>query len=142
MVHGDTVPASVHQIFYFCFASICFHFDFLKEVLHEKNKLCASHFFTHIPVEMKAAATVKYLWNWTETMPTFTGLPPHITILANFQTLMVKMESTKDAILSGLMAELVRMRIGSQSHFDKEDILTSMTTMHNELLKKGGHLHA
>lgn len=29
MVHGDTVPASVHHIFYFCFASICFHLDFL-----------------------------------------------------------------------------------------------------------------
>ena len=129
MVHGDTVPASVHHIFYFCFASICFHSDFLKEVLHEKNKLRASHFFTHIPVEMKAAATVKYPWNQTETTPTFTGLPPHITILANFQTLMVEMESTKDAILSGLIAELDRRRIGSQSHFDKEEILASMTTM-------------
>ncbi len=63
MVHRDTVPASVHHIFYFCFASICFRLDFLKEVLHEKNKLRASHFFTHIPVEMKAAATVKYRWN-------------------------------------------------------------------------------
>jgi hypothetical protein len=108
----------------------------LKEVLHEKNKLRASHFFTHIPVEMKAAATVKYPWNQTETTPTFTGLPPHITILANFQTLMVEMESTKDAILSGLIAELDRRRIGSQSHFDKGEILASMTTMHNELLKK------
>ena len=85
---------------------------------------------------MKAAATAKYPWNQTETTPTFTGLPPHITILANFQTLMVEMESTKDAILSGLIAELDRRRIGSQSHFDKEEILASMTTMHNELLKK------
>jgi hypothetical protein len=87
----------------------------LKEVLHEKNKLRASHFFTHIPVEMKAAATVKYPWNQTETTPTFTGLPPHITILANFQTLMVEMESTKDAILSGLIAELDRRRTGGAS---------------------------
>ena len=78
---------------------------------------------------MKAAATVKYPWNQTETTPTFTGLPPHITILANFQTLMVEMESTKDAILSGLIAELDRRRISSQSHFDKEEILASMTTM-------------
>ena len=85
---------------------------------------------------MKATATVKYLWIWTETTPTFTGLPLHITILANFQTLMVEMESTKDAILSGLIAELDRRRIGSQSHFDKEEILASMTTTHNELLKK------
>ena len=85
---------------------------------------------------MKATATVKYPWNRTEITPIFTGLPPHITILANFQTLMVEMVSTKDAILNGLIAELDRRRIGSQSHFDKEEILASMTTMHNELLKK------
>jgi hypothetical protein len=48
MVHGKSVSASVHCIFYFCFAPLCFHFDFLKQVLHTKNKLQASHFFTHI----------------------------------------------------------------------------------------------
>jgi hypothetical protein len=52
MVCGKSVPASVHRIFYFCFASLCFHFDFLKQVLHKKNKLQASHFFTHIPIEI------------------------------------------------------------------------------------------
>ena len=30
MVCGKSVPASVHRTFYFCFALLCFHFDFLK----------------------------------------------------------------------------------------------------------------
>jgi hypothetical protein len=34
MVCGDRVPASVHHIFFFCFASLCFHFDYLSAVLH------------------------------------------------------------------------------------------------------------
>ena len=136
MVHGESVSASVHRIFYFCFASLCFHFDFLKQVLHAKNKLQASHFFTHIPVEMKAAAKVKYPWNRTESTPTHTGIPPHIAILSNFEQLKLEMESTKNHILSGVEAELDRRRIGSQSHFDKEEILSRMMSLHTELLKK------
>jgi hypothetical protein len=108
----------------------------LKQVLHEKNKLQTSHFFTHILIEIEAAATVKYPWNWTEATPTHTGLPLHITILANFEQLMIEMESTKNAILSGVEAELDRRRIGSQSHFNKEEILSWIASMHTELLKK------
>jgi hypothetical protein len=116
--------------FLLCFASLCFHFDFLKQVLHKKNKLQASHFFTHIPIEIKAKATVKYPWNWMEATPTHTDLPPHITILANFEQLMIEMEFTKNAILSGVEADLDRRCIGSQSHLDKEEILSWIASMH------------
>jgi hypothetical protein len=98
--------------------------------------LQVSHFFTHIPIEIKAAATVKYPWNQTEATSTHTGLPLHITILENFEQLMIEMESTKNAILSGVEAELDRRRIGSQSHFNKEEILSWIASMHTKLLKK------
>ncbi len=71
-----------------------------------------------------------------ETMPTGTSLPLHITILANFQQLIIEMESTKTAILSGVEVELDRRWIGSQSHFDKEEILARMLSLHTKLLKK------
>jgi hypothetical protein len=136
MVCGKSVPVSVHHIFYFCFALLCYHFDFLKQDLHKKNKLQASHFFTHIPIKIKATATVKYQWNQTEETPTHTGLPPHITILANFKQLMIEMESMKNAILSGVEAELDRRHIGTQSQFDKEEILSRIASMHTKLPKK------
>jgi hypothetical protein len=136
MVRGEFVSASVHRIFYFCFASLCFHADFLKRVLHDRSKLRASHFFTHIPLDIQSAATVKYPWTSTQATPTLTGLPPHITILANFERMIAEMETTKNAILAGVEAELDRRRIGSQSHFDKQEILDAMMTMHTEVLKK------
>ena len=136
MVHGEFVLASVHRVFYFCFASLWFHFDFLKQVLHDRNKLRASHFFTHIPIEIQAAATVKYPWTSTAATPTLTGLPPHITILANFESMRIEMELTKNAIIACVAEELDRRRIGSQSHFDKQEIIDAMTTMHTEVLKK------
>ena len=136
MVRGDRVPASVHHIFLFCFASLCFHFDYLAGVLHPMNKLQASHFFNNIPNYARDAATVKYPWNKTDATPTLTGLPPHITILANFEQLRLDMAAAREAILNGVEAELDRRRIGLQSHFDKEEILDRMNALHNELLKK------
>jgi hypothetical protein len=85
---------------------------------------------------MKAAATVKYPWNWTESTPTHTSIPPHIAILSSFEQLKIEMESTKNHILSGMETELDRRRIGSQSHFNKEEILLRMLSLHTELLKK------
>ena len=85
---------------------------------------------------MKNAATVKYPWTKTEATPTLTGLPPHITILANFEKLRVELEASKVAILSGVEAELDKRRIGSQSHFNKEEILERMLGLHNELLRR------
>jgi hypothetical protein len=49
---------------------------------------------------------------------------------------MIEIESTMTAILSGVEAELDRRRIGSQSHFGKEEILARMLSLHTELLKK------
>ena len=46
------------------------------------------------------------------------------------------METTKNSILAGVEAELDRRRIGSQSHFDKQEILDAMLTMHTEVFKK------
>jgi hypothetical protein len=49
---------------------------------------------------------------------------------------MIKMESTKNAILSGVEARLDRRCIGTQSQFDKEEILSRIVFMHTELPKK------
>ncbi len=49
---------------------------------------------------------------------------------------MIEMESTKSTILSGVEVDSDRRRIGSQSHFDGEEILSWIASMHTELLKK------
>ena len=84
---------------------------------------------------MQGAAAVKYPWNKTEATPTLTGLPPHITILANFEKLKIDMERSKDIILKGAKKKLNKRCIGLQSHFDKEEILAWMLLLHRKLLK-------
>ena len=68
------------------------------------NKLQASHFFNNIPNYARDAATVKYPWNKTDATPTLTGLPPHITILANFEQLRLDMAAAREAILNGVVS--------------------------------------
>jgi hypothetical protein len=43
---------------------------------------------------------------------------------------------SRDVILKGVETELDRKHIGSQSHFDKEEIISIMLLLHNELLTK------
>jgi hypothetical protein len=70
------------------------------------------HFFNHIPSWTKDAATVKYYWTKIEATPTLTGLPPHITIWANFEMLRVELETFKVTILTGVEAEPDKRCIG------------------------------
>ncbi len=88
-VGGHGIRGEIFQLLYFCFASLCYHFDFLVEVLPKRNKLQASPFFTHIPNYAREAATIRFPWNKTASTPSFTGLPPHVSILAQIESLKV-----------------------------------------------------
>ncbi len=56
--------------------------------------------------------------------------------MANYEQLKIEMEETKNAIFSGVEAELNKRHIGSQSYFEKEEIISRMLLLHNNLLKK------
>ncbi len=49
---------------------------------------------------------------------------------------MAEMKSTKNDILAGVESELDRRRIGSQSHYDKEEIQIALSKMHTEVMNK------
>jgi hypothetical protein len=49
MVGGGDIPSKTFIILHSCFASICYHYDFLQNNLHLTNKLQASPLFNSIP---------------------------------------------------------------------------------------------
>jgi hypothetical protein len=135
-VRGDLVTSHMHRVFYFCFASLCYHRDFVAANLHQRSKLQASPFFNAMPNYVKDAAAVKYPWTSTETTPTFTGLPPHVVILATCEELKFELAKAKGEIIQDIKDDLDSRRIGSQSHYDKEEIIRTMGALHDALLKK------
>ena len=135
-VRGDLVTPDMHRVFYFCFASLCYHRDFVAANLHQRSKLQASPFFNAMPNYAKDAAVVQYPWTCTKACPTFTGLPPHVVILATCEELKLELAKAKEGIIQSIKDDLDSRRIGSQSHYDKEEIIRTMGTLHNALLKK------
>ncbi len=106
------------------------------EVLPKQIKLQALPFFTHIPNYAREAATVRYPWNKTASTPLFTGLPPHVSILAQIELLKVVLNEATESIIDGVKVDLDGRRLGSQSYFNKEEIIQKMRELHGELLRR------
>jgi len=105
-------------VLYFCFASLCYHFDYLVEITPGRSKLQAPPFFTNIPNYAREAAVVKFPWTKTASTPSFTGLPPHVCILAQLEGLKAEIAKSKDEIIAGVKSDLDERRLGSQLYFD------------------------
>ncbi len=135
-VGGHGIGGNIFQLLYFCFTSLCYHFNFLVEVLPKQNKLQALPFFMHIPNYAREAATVWYPWNKTASMPSFTGLLPHVSILAQIELLKVALKEATESIIDGVKVDLDGQRLGSQSYFHKEEIIQKMGELHGELLRR------
>ena len=135
-VRGHYMTGDMYYLFYFCFASLCYHFEFLVQNLPQQSKLQASIFFNNITNYAKKSATVKFPWNKMAATPTFTGLLPHVCILAKLEGLKVELHWTKNQIIDGVKKDLDGRCLGSQSYFDKEEIIAKMGKLHNELLHK------
>jgi len=133
VVGGEHLPAGVYQIFQYCFASLCYHYEFLTSTLHRRSKLQASPFFSAMPQYAKNAATTKFPWEKTAATPTFTGIPPHISLLAQVEQLKLEMARTRDDVLAGFKSELDERQIGSQNYFDKETVCALIKDMHNDM---------
>ena len=135
-VGGHGIRGEIFQVLYFCFASLCYHFDYLVRVLPQRNKLQASPFFTHIPNYAREAATVRMPWNKTANTPVFTGLPPHVSILTKIEELKEALKTATDAILDGVKDDLDGRRLGSESYFAKEEIVAEIKLMRADMTQR------
>ncbi len=57
-------------------------------------------------------------------------------ILAQFEGLKESLAQVTDNIINGVKNDLDNQHLGSQSYFDKEEIIQKMSEMHQEMLKK------
>jgi hypothetical protein len=93
-------------------------------------------FFTHIPNFAREAATVWYPWNKKASTPSFTGLSPHVSILAQIELLKLALNEAMKSIIDGVKVDLDGQQLGLQSYFDKEEIIHKMGELHGELLRR------
>lgn len=127
-------PRSLHLAKY-CFASICYHYDFLKENLHEKCILRSSSIFRDIPIQISSLARVSYSWNKTPDTPKFTGIPPHVIHMVQIEELKKKIESMEENIMAGIRHEMDTRGFASNSHNTK-CITDSIAALSSSLIKE------
>ena len=115
-----------------CFASICYHYDDLCELLDDKCPFRNTAVFRDMPSDIQALATVKYPWNKTDDTPNFNGIPPHVLHLAKMESLERKMENL-EANLMNKVTEEMESRGFSSTAFKTSDITAAIAGLVTEL---------
>ncbi len=62
--------------------------------------------------------------------------PPHVCILAQLERLKAEIAKSKDEIIAGVKSDLDERRLGSQSYFDKEELIAKMAEFHVGMMRK------
>ena len=106
----------VFALFKMCIATIEYNREFLMKNLHSNSSIRTSIFLLE-KAPVVEHLTVKYPWNKTSDTPEFTGIPPDILILAEFESMKIRLEemqlSLEVSIERALKRELDARAVGT-----------------------------
>ncbi|GFH59857.1 hypothetical protein CTEN210_16333 [Chaetoceros tenuissimus] len=138
---NEANPQAKHLVWYF-FAAICKHYQYLDSNLHSASTFRESPFFKNVPVRFRNAAKIAYPWNKTEDTPSFTGIPPHVTILAQNEFIKKELLELKSIIPVSIGDELNQRGIGTTEFFTARiesligNLRKEMQDGHDAVMKK------
>ena len=139
IMHYDAMRSETLHLVFMCFATLCFHFSFLKETIHENASLRVSPLFRDIPEDIRTLSVVKHPWNKTEDTPQFSGIPPHVLHLAEMEALRNEIITLR-ANLKNDIETIMNDRGFATANFNTEQIIAAVTKKQDEafenLLKK------
>ena len=113
---GARLCPQMYKIVLNCYASICYHFEFLSETLHAKNRIRQAPLFQQCKDTWIDIAVVKYPWDATVETPKLTGIPPHVVLLTELKNLSRQMSKFKDDFRGVLIEELDSRHLGGNSY--------------------------
>lgn len=129
LARSDEIRSTLFCLTRFLLASICFHYDFLKENLHCTSKLRGSPLFIAASqLKIRKLAVIRFPWNKTGDTPLFTGIPPHVLLMASIETLKASLKSQQNQIISEMRKELDNRHVGGDS-FQASKILEDVTRL-------------
>ena len=75
-----------------------------------KITLFSSDVFSRIFPSLVKISKEKFPWNKTDKTPTFTAIPPHVTILTMLEAIRTPQDGILDEVLGNIVAELKKRR--------------------------------
>mmetsp|Transcript_28425 Transcript_28425/g.43598 ORF Transcript_28425/g.43598 Transcript_28425/m.43598 type:complete len:328 (-) Transcript_28425:179-1162(-) len=112
IVGGSQMSAKVAFMAKYLFACVCYHYDYLKNHLHHRNRLLSSTIFSHVPEQLRKLAVVRYPWNKTSDTPFLTGVPPHILMMSDIKQFENKLNTLGSEMMECMKDELNKRDIG------------------------------
>ena len=133
IIDEGELSASSKQIVWTCFASICYHRDYLLRTLHEECSFRASIFLKDIPDEFINVVRVAFPWNATRETPKLTGVPPHVLLMAEMEQLRQRFDVLQATMKEDLNAALDERGIGG-SEYHTNSILSAIADSERRML--------
>ena len=84
------------------FASVCFHYKYLNDNLHPRNHFRISTIWKDLQPQVRLHARIAYPWNKGLETPAFTGIPHHVSLLADIAELKEEVKSFKEQLSKDL----------------------------------------
>ena len=123
-------PKTFHLV-KMCFASLCYHFEYLKRNMHQACVLRSAPLFRDIPKVLRDLAVIKFPWNKTIETPTLSGIPPHVINLAHMEKLNIELQELRTNIKTDLET-LMDQRGFSSTGFNTQTVIDAITKQQKE----------
>jgi hypothetical protein len=120
-------------------ATVCYHHQYLKATLSQSSLFRASTMFRNIPDNLFKYARVKFPWTQTRYTPLFTGLPPHVLLLADNERIMAKIASIQAGMREDMTA-LLRDR-DPVSNVVSNAILLKLDSISTQIAQSSGRFN-
>lgn len=87
-------------------ATICYHHEYLKTTLSRSSLFRASTIFRNVPDNLLTHARVAFPWTQTTYTPLFTGIPPHVLLLADNERILAEIALLRAGVREDMTALL------------------------------------
>jgi hypothetical protein len=132
LINVDNISPKTFDLAMQCFASICYHYEFITNKAHPNSAFHSCSIFKDIPVEIKNLVRVAFPWNKTEDTPTFTGIPPHVTLLAQMEEMKRHIDALERKLIEHFEKALDERGIGG-SEYHTNQILQAIRDLGSQM---------
>ena len=133
----------------YCFASLCYHYQFLTNILQPTSRIRTSAMFMNIPEDILKMAKVFTYKQVNDalpgsTAPRMTGIPPHVVVLNNLNEVKGHVSQCTEDVVKELKQELEDRFVGGDRFqantmlSQVQDIQSSMKEMLMNMKNGGG----
>ena len=106
------------DVIIFLYACLCFHFTQIDTNIHKNHHFQASPFFIAAgrAKHINKFSITKYLWTSTTYTPCFTGIPPHVILMLEIESLKATFENHTRDIVQEMRNELNERNVSGYLH--------------------------